>query len=55
MIWKLRRRLICVDSRYTTKQHINDAINKQPLKEYIIIKNEKPILDEKEVSVISSH
>ena len=55
MIWKLRRRLICVDSRYTTKQHINDAMNKQPPEEYVIIKNEKPILDEKEVSVISSH
>lgn len=38
-----------------TKPHINDAINKQPPEEYIIIKNEKPILDEKEVSVISSH
>lgn len=39
--------------RYTTKLHINNAINKQPPEEYIIIKNEKPILDEKEVSVIS--
>lgn len=41
--------------RYTTKLHINDALNEQPLEKYIIIKNEKPILDEKGVSVISSH
>lgn len=41
--------------RYITKLHINNAINKQPPEEYVIIKNEKPILDEKEVSVISSH
>lgn len=41
--------------RYITKLHINNAIIKQPPEDYIIIKNEKPILDEKEVSVISSH
>lgn len=37
--------------RYTTKLHINDALNEQPLEEYIIIENEKPILDEKEVTI----
>ena len=41
--------------RYTTKLHINDALNEQPLEEYIIIENEKPILDEKEVSAEDSH
>lgn len=41
--------------RYTTKLHINDALNEQPLEKYIIIKNEKPILDEKEVSAEDSH
>lgn len=41
--------------RYTTKLHINDALNEQPLEEYIIIENEKPILDEKEVSEEDSH
>ncbi len=41
--------------RYITKLHINNAINKQPPEEYIIIKNEKPILDEKEVSAEDSH
>lgn len=40
--------------RYTTKLHINDALNEQPLEKYIIIKNEKPILDEKEVSAEDS-
>lgn len=40
--------------RYTTKLHINDALNEQPLEEYIIIENEKPILDEKEVSAEDS-
>lgn len=33
--------------RYTTKLHIYDALNKQPIEEYVIIENEKPILDEK--------
>lgn len=41
--------------RYTTKLHIYDALNKQPIEEYIIIENEKPILDEKEVSAEDSH
>lgn len=41
--------------RYTTRLHINDALNEQPLEEYIIIENEKPILDEKEVSAEDSH
>lgn len=40
--------------RYTTKLHIYDALNEQPLEEYIIIENEKPILDEKEVSAEDS-
>ena len=37
--------------RYTTRLHINDALNEQSLEKYIIIKNEKPILDEKEVTI----
>lgn len=40
--------------RYTTKLRIYDALNEQPLEEYIIIENEKPILDEKEVSAEDS-
>lgn len=37
--------------RYTTRLHINDALNEQSLEKYIIVKNEKPILDEKEVTI----